>query len=309
MKILIFGIGGIGGFVGGALAKISDDIYFYSRGENGKTIREKGIKVDSVLLGPFTAHPAKVSHDAAELGPMDVVFLSCKGNGLEEACRELAPMITPDTVVVPLLNGVLVSELMEPLLPPCHVADGTIRVFSHREKPGYVVQTAGSGKIVMGMKDGKNLPALYEAASLLQKAGIPAEVTDDIHLDSWEKYALMGSNSAVFCYFDGPVGKVKAQPDYLSVLHEAVGEVIVVAKANGVMLPETYEKEYVQKFLSFPDDTVTSLYRDLSGSKKAEDTETAMILGRMVEMGTERGVDVPVFRKAWEWAMRQNRDE
>ena len=46
MKILIFGIGGIGGFVGGALAKISDDIYFYSRGENGKTIREKGIKLD-----------------------------------------------------------------------------------------------------------------------------------------------------------------------------------------------------------------------------------------------------------------------
>lgn len=308
MKILIFGIGGIGGFVGGALAKISDDIYFYSRGENGKTIREKGIKVDSALLGSFIAHPAKVSHDAAELGPMDVVFLSCKGNGLEEACRELAPMITPDTVVVPLLNGVLVSELMEPLLPTCHVADGTIRVFSHREGPGHVVQTAGSGKIVMGMKTGINPPALYEVADLLKKAGISAEVTDDIRLDSWEKYALMGSNSAVFCYFDGPAGKVKKQGNYMAVLHEAVGEVMAVAKAKGVTFPETYEEEYVQKFLSFPGDTVTSLYRDLSGGKKAEDTEASMILGRMVEMGKETGVEVPVFHKAWEWAMKQNRD-
>lgn len=129
MKILIFGIGGIGGFVGGALARVADSIYFYSRGENGRTIGEKGIQVDSALLGSFTAHPVKVSHEAGEMGPMDLVFLSCKGNGLKEACRELAPMVTKDTVVVPLLNGVLVSELMEPLLPACHVADGTIRVF------------------------------------------------------------------------------------------------------------------------------------------------------------------------------------
>lgn len=46
MKILIFGIGGIGGFVGGALARVADSIYFYSRGENGRTIGEKGIQVD-----------------------------------------------------------------------------------------------------------------------------------------------------------------------------------------------------------------------------------------------------------------------
>lgn len=308
MKILIFGIGGIGGFVGGALARVSDSIYFYSRGENGKTIREKGMTVDSALLGSFISHPAKVSHEAEELGPMDLVFLSCKGNSLEEACRELAPVVTKDTVVVPLLNGVLLSEVMEPLLPPCHVADGTIRVFSHREGPGHVVQTAGSGKIVMGMKDGKNLSALYEAASLLQKAGIPAEVTDDIRLDSWEKYALMGSNSAVFCYFDGPAGKVKGQKDYMAVLHEAVREVMAVASAKGVTFPETYEEEYVQKFLSFPEDTVTSLYRDLSGGKRAEDTETSMILGRMVEMGKETGVEVPVFHRAFQWAMEQNRD-
>lgn len=307
MKILIFGIGGIGGFVGGALARVADSIYFYSRGENGRTIGEKGIQVDSALLGSFTAHPVKVSHEAGEMGPMDLVFLSCKGNGLKEACRELAPMVTKDTVVVPLLNGVLVSELMEPLLPACHVADGTIRVFSHREGPGHVVQTAGSGKIVMGMKDGKNPPALYEAADLLQKAGIPAEVTGDIRLDSWEKYALMGSNSAVFCYFDGPAGKVRQQKDYLSILHEAVGEVMAVAKAKGVSFPVEYEENYIRIFRSLPDDTVTSLYRDLSGGKKAEDTEAAMILGRMVDMGKETGVEVPVFRRAWEWAMKQNR--
>lgn len=119
-------------------------------------------------------------------GKMDVIILACKGNGLAQACRDMAPMIDKETVVLPLLNGVLVSDLMAPLLPPCHIADGTIRVFSHMEEPGHVVQTAGSGKIVMGMKEGKNPPALFELEGILRNAGIPAEVTDDIRLDSWE---------------------------------------------------------------------------------------------------------------------------
>lgn len=78
MKILIFGIGGIGGFVGGALARVADSIYFYSRGENGRTIGEKGIQVDSALLGSFTAHPVKVSHEAGEMGPWTWFFFPAR---------------------------------------------------------------------------------------------------------------------------------------------------------------------------------------------------------------------------------------
>lgn len=140
----------------------------------------------SELLGDFTVHPKGMGQDGKALGKMDVILLACKGNGLAKACHDMAPMVATHTVVVPLLNGVLVSDLMEPLLPPCFIADGTIRVFSHLEKPGHVVQTAGSGQVVMGMKDGRDLPLLHELAGLLRKSGIPAKVTDHIRLDSWK---------------------------------------------------------------------------------------------------------------------------
>ena len=303
MKILVFGIGGIGGFVGGALARVHKETYFYARGKNLEAIRAHGLSVKSKMLGNFNVRPKLVSHDPAELGKMDVILLSCKGNGIKEACREMGPMIKSDTVVVPLLNGVLVSDLMEKWLPPCLLADGTIRVFSHLEGPGVVVQTAGFNQIVMGMKEGPAPEALKEAAVLLNESGIPTEVTDDIRLDSWAKYAMMGTNSCLFCYFDGPAGKVKSSPGFEEALHGAIREMISVAAAEGTKLPSDYEDWHVNFFKNIPDDTMTSLYRDLESGKKADDTEVHMILGRMVEMGRETGVPVPYFTKAYERAL------
>lgn len=302
MKILIFGMGGIGSFVGGALAKAGADVYFYVRGKKLEAIKKEGLHVTSEILGDFTVHPRGMGQEGKIFGKMDVIILACKGNGLAQACRDMAPMIDKETVVLPLLNGVLVSDLMAPLLLPCHIADGTIRVFSHMEEPGHVVQTAGSGKIVMGMKEGKNPPALFELEGILRNAGIPAEVTDDIRLDSWEKYALMGTNSALFCRCGGPAGKVRKLENYRELAGEAVGEVIAAAKAYGVTFPENYKKDYLALFDSLPEDTITSLYRDLKDGKKVEDTETEMILGRMVEMGKKKGVETPCFKEAWERA-------
>ena len=60
MRILIFGIGGIGGFAGGALAGTGSDVYFYVRGKNREAIEKEGLHVTSELLGDFTVHPNRM---------------------------------------------------------------------------------------------------------------------------------------------------------------------------------------------------------------------------------------------------------
>lgn len=51
MKIAVLGIGGVGGIVGGALAKNYTETYFYVRGKNLDAIRRRGLRVRSALLG------------------------------------------------------------------------------------------------------------------------------------------------------------------------------------------------------------------------------------------------------------------
>lgn len=300
MKIAVFGIGGVGGFVGGALAKDHADTYFYVRGENLNAIRQDGLRVQSVVLGDFTARPKLASDKAAELGVMDAIFVSCKGYNLKAACEGIAPMVSPETAVIPLLNGVTVSDLMEPLLPPCILADGTIHVFSRLEKPGHIVQSAGLCKVTFGLKNGSIPDKFQEIASTLNKAGVKTILSDDIVSDSWAKYAIMCGNSVVFCYYGGAAGKVREYRDHENVLRAVLGELLAVAAARGVTLPEDTADRYVHQFSKIPPETITSLYRDLSNGKPANETELDHVIGRMVELGRQTNVATPYHEIAYQ---------
>ncbi|NLT58609.1 MAG: 2-dehydropantoate 2-reductase [Clostridiales bacterium] len=300
MKIAVFGIGGVGGIVGGALANHHPETYFYVRGQNLEAIRQGGLRVQSVALGDFTAHPKMASDRAEELGVMDAVLLACKGYDLQAACEAISPMVGPETIVVPLLNGVMVSEMMAPHLPPCVLADGTIHVFSRLEAPGHIVQSAGLCRIALGMKDGSRPAGFEELAALLNGAGIKTVLSQDILLDSWSKYAIMCSNSVVFCHYDGPAGLVHEDPGHEAVLRAVIGDLIAVAAARGVALPADTADRYVAEFAKMPPETMTSLYRDLSGGKPAARTELFHVVGRMVELGEQTGVPTPYHRAVLE---------
>ncbi|MPM14360.1 hypothetical protein SDC9_60722 [bioreactor metagenome] len=307
MKIAVFGIGGVGGFVGGALAKSHAETWFFARGENLEAIRAQGLKVQSSVLGNFVARPKGASDKGEEIGIMDAVIVCCKGHSLKSACEAISPVVGPETAVIPLLNGVIVSDIMEPMLPPCVLADGTIRVFSRLEKPGHVIQSMEMCSIAFGMKDGSRPARLDELASVLNTAGIRTAVSENILVDSWSKYALMCGNSVMFCYYDGPAGTVREDPQYESVLRAVTGELVAVAAAKGVTLPADTAEKAAAVLSGMQPDAMSSLYRDLSSGKPADETELDHIIGRMVEMGRQTGVPTPYHTIAYErFASRQD---
>ncbi|MDR0468520.1 MAG: 2-dehydropantoate 2-reductase [Peptococcaceae bacterium] len=299
MKIAVFGIGGVGGVVGGALARLHDETYFFARGENLRAIREGGLQVESAPLGNFTVQPKLVSDDAAVIGSVDVLLVTSKGYDMGEVCRTAAPMVAPATVVIPLLNGVNVPESMEPHLPPCILASGLIRIYCHQKKPGLVFHQSG-GAIAMGMRDGGAQPALNETAALLTEAGIPSAVSGDILLDVWKKYVNMCGNSTVYCWFDAPAGAVRQKSGYEGVIRAIVGELVSVAAAKGIRLPADTIDNQVEAFSKAQPETVTSLYRDLSGGKPAKQTELAHLVGMCVQMGKETGVSTPYHQAVFD---------
>ena len=77
-KIAIVGTGGVGGFLGGLLARRyrddpEVDIYFISRGQALENIRSRGLIVES-QQGNFTARPKAATDSAAEIGEMDYIL-------------------------------------------------------------------------------------------------------------------------------------------------------------------------------------------------------------------------------------------
>ncbi|MBQ2697519.1 MAG: 2-dehydropantoate 2-reductase [Clostridia bacterium] len=291
MKIAVVGIGGVGGLIGGALARVLPQTIFIARGEHLKVIREEGLTVRSGLLGEFTVVPALVTDRAEEAGVVDAVILATKGYDLEEACRQIAPMIGEQTLVVPLLNGVMVSQLMRPLLPPCVLADGCMSCFSYIERPGVIAHPSTLATLTLGMAEGEPHPALIHLTMLLESVGFKASVTKEIRQASWQKYVLMCGVSTAYAWFDQPAGPIREDPEKLDFLRRCHQEIIDTASGHGVALPEDLIDRCMQSFLAQPPEATSSLYRDLRDGKPR--TELCPVIARMCELGAEVGVPTP----------------
>jgi 2-dehydropantoate 2-reductase len=110
IRIVIAGIGGVGGYFGGQLARHYEknkeaEIIFFARGENEKAIRQNGLKVESTI-GEFIAKPKLVTSDASEIGKADFLIICTKSYDLEQTLLQLSPCINESTVILPLLNGI-----------------------------------------------------------------------------------------------------------------------------------------------------------------------------------------------------------
>jgi hypothetical protein len=76
-----------------------------SRGQHLKAIQANGLCVETAA-GEIVVQPAKATDDPMQVGPVDVIFLGVKAWQVEEAARNMQPMVGPQTLVVPLQNGV-----------------------------------------------------------------------------------------------------------------------------------------------------------------------------------------------------------
>lgn len=299
MKIAVLGIGGIGGVVGATLAHQYDNIYFIARGKNLEAIKNKGLTLESEKLGTFTVHPAGVTDNVAEIGTVDVLLISTKSYGLEAACKQCAPIIDQNTVVIPLLNGVAVSDEAEMYLNNVgEVADGCIYAFSSLEEPGRAKHIGELCRIDFGFKDGRTNPKCVELEKMLNKSGIETVFSNDIMVPVWVKYIMMCGNSAVFSYFECSADVVHQSSEKMKFIEDVYTELYTLAKAKGVHLPEDVVEKHMAVFKKLPVGAITSLYRDLKQPNNK--TEFEAVVGKGIRIAKEMGVSVPCLTMVYE---------
>jgi 2-dehydropantoate 2-reductase len=104
MRIAIYGAGGVGGYLGGRLARAGADVHFIARGAHLRALREHGLRVRSVK-GDFEVR-VPATDDPADIGPCDFVLFCVKTFDTDAAAARLGPLVGEGTAVVSLQNGV-----------------------------------------------------------------------------------------------------------------------------------------------------------------------------------------------------------
>jgi 2-dehydropantoate 2-reductase len=290
MRIAVVGTGGVGAYFGARLAAAGHDVVFIARGAHLEAIRSRGLRVDSVL-GDMLISPAQAGDDPGTFGAVDYVLLGVKTWQVAELAPKLRPLLRPDTLIVPLQNGVETPDELARALGPRHAGGGLCAGFSLIEEPGHVRHLGGVTFIRFGELDGTKTPRVLALRDAFVAAGVDAAVPDDIRAALWEKLLLVVPFGSLGAVTRAPIGVLMTTPDTRALLLAGMREVEAVAHASGVRLaPGAVERAAKLLDAATPEGT-SSLQRDIASGRRSElDAWT----GAVVRLGTQHHVPTPL---------------
>ncbi|MEF3275101.1 MAG: 2-dehydropantoate 2-reductase [Chloroflexus sp.] len=291
MRIAIVGVGGVGGYFGGRLAQAGHDVFFIARGQHLAAMQQHGLRVRSIA-GDFTLPEVKATSDPAEVGPVDLVIVAVKGWQVRAAAEAMRPLIGPQTAVLPLLNGVDAPNELAEVLGAEHTLAGLCRVIAYREAPGVIVHAGvNPTSIDFGELDNRITPRLQRIQAVLESAGIRGNIPADIHVALWQKFMLICTWSGFGATTRAPIGVWRALPETRPLVEQCLAEVVAVAKARGIAMPDDAVPNMMAFIDSMPYDGTASLQRDIMAGQPSELMSQN---GALVRLAREVGVAVPV---------------
>jgi len=290
MKIAFIGIGGLGGYFGGRLSKAGNDVVFIARGAMLEALRKHGLRVESPL-GEIVLPSVNATGDPSSAGQVDVVFVTTKAWQVSEAAKQIGSLIGPDTVVVPFQNGVEAYDQLAAVLGPEHVLGGMCHVIAMVAAPGVIRHVGFDPLITIGEWNNKPTPRLSRLVECLRAAGLETRVPENIQVALWEKFEFIASFGGVGGVTRAPAGVIRSLPETRSLLERAMQEIVGLAQACGVPVPEGSVASTMRFIDSLPPEGTASMQRDLVNGRPSELEAQS---GAVVRLGRAHSFRTPV---------------
>jgi len=297
IRIGILGLGGVGGYFGGLLAKAyykseEIEVIFIARGETQKAIAENGLTIitdDSETV----VYPKLVSNNPDEIGVLDYLICATKTYDIEESLLSLQQCIAQETVILPLYNGVDAPERIHKLFPENDILQGCVYIISMIFSPGTIRKIGFYEKLFFGSKTA-SISKLNELQSIFQKAKIESYLVENIEETVWEKFIFISALASVTSYLNQNIGQILSNPDAKAIYVELLKEIEMVAKAKGLQLSDDIVNQTIVKLEKSPKEATSSMHRDyLAGNK----IEAASLTKFVVEEALKYGVKTPLYEK------------
>ncbi len=308
MKICIVGAGAIGGSIAHRFAAHTvEDVAVLARGATLEAVRRRGVTL--VVGGTRATVPVRAEASPAALGAHDIVILAVKAYSIAALAPALAPLVTPDTVVVPVQNGVpwwyfykeggrldgtrLTSidpdGAIERALPSRQAIGAVTYAGAAVPEPGVVDLTLDE-LMLFGEPDGTRSARLAKVVALFEQAGFKCQATAEIRNAIWLKLWGNASMNPVSVLAHATIDRLIGDPAVKATLAAAMLEVRAVAGALGLSFGLTVEQRFAQAATlgAFK----TSMLQDLEAGRPLE---LDALVGVVVELARKLDVTVPVM--------------
>ena len=296
MNILIYGIGGVGGYFGGKLAQTGHNVTFIARGAHLEAIKKNGLTVKSVN-GDFTAKPDLATDNLNEIPKPDLVILGVKSWQVSASAKALQPYLRPESVILPLQNGADNIEKLLKIVPKNQVLGGLCRIISYIKEPGVVEHPAFEPNVIFGEIDNSKSDRVLAIKKVFDEAGFTNKIADDIEAEIWKKFLFICIISGLGGLTRVPIGKIRESEYLYKVMQDTANEILAVAKAKGINISKTDVENTFKGINNQNPETTASTQRDIMDGKPSE---LENFNGYIVKQGLELGIPTPANKMIYE---------
>ncbi len=287
MRIAIMGAGGVGGCLGGLLAKAGNDVSLIVRGEHLEAIRENGLKIVRPD-GEFVVQ-VEATDDPSEIGPVDLVLFTVKTFQNRHVITNLKPLMGPETSVITLQNGVESHEQLGTVLGPSNILPGAYWASSHIVAPGVIAEDVGA-RISFGEVDDTDSLRALAIRKAFRDAGIETELSPYPLRVLWEKFIVLSALAGITSAAQTRPRELLQFPDARKMFCDAMEEALAVGLAKGIELPANLVQDSLKYIDSLPD-FQNSMHSDYEAGRP---TELDALSGAVIRLGKQIGVKTPV---------------
>ena len=262
MKIAVVGCGAVGSFYGAKLSRAGQELHFLLRSDYD-VVRRRGVFIRSPE-GDFNVRP-RCAKTPEEIGPSDLVLIGLKATANDQFPKLLPPLVSANTAVLTLQNGLGNEEALAKLFPVEQILGGLCFVCLNRIEPG-VIQHLDHGTVVLGEFQRWPEPRTHDIASMFRNAGVNCKVSDTLARAHWEKLVwnipfngLGVAGAAGLDAFVSPSSTISqpgtclttdqllADPRWENLVRELMLEIIRAAGALGFSIPETLADKQIER--------------------------------------------------------------
>lgn len=294
MRILMVGAGATGGYYGGRLAQAGRDVTFLVRGRRLEQLKKDGLQIVSPL-GDATVQPKLIT--AAELpqaGLFDLILISTKAYSLDSAIHDFAPAVGPDTIILPLLNGMRHLDVLSDRFGRERVMGGTVRIVADMDEEGRVHMLTELDELTFGELDATRTPRADQLYKELAVFGYQTTLSGNMVAALWQKWWILATMGCVGVVSGGTVADMMATPRGGELARAILAETTSIAAANGYPADDKMLASQTKR-MTDPTSTLTSsMFRDYS---RGLPVEADHVLGDL--LARAKGVLTPLILGAY----------
>ena len=307
-NIAIMGAGAIGSVIGGMLARQGHRVTLIGRQPHMEAVAEHGLLISGIwgehtaydltaCTSPLFLHPNQYHYHYQTKhneGYQDIVFITVKSFDTARAACDVMPLVGPNTMVISMQNGLGNVETLAGIVGRDRTIGGMAIFGAVMPQPGSVEVTVIASETLIGELDRSHTSRAEEAARILDSAGIPTKVSDNIMQDIWHKALYNIALNPLSALFQVSYGRIADNPHTRWLIEQMISEAFAVASAAGIDLGLASSQEFLhilwEQKLPPTREHRSSMLQDILRGKQ---TEIDYINGAVVRFGGEHGIETP----------------